>query len=207
MSYLNDTDANVAHLAAQSGLAPSVIRAWLRCERQSVKNITNPLNIRYYGSTGQHLGPGANGKPGVGFAAYDSAFAGLNAVAWLIRNLPAYAGIRAAIKGGQPNTEAMAIEASPWAAGHYGGGGSRQGCISGQIPDSTIHYGPKLTLHIHDRTAVYDHPGGSVIGHIGLASYQAQMADTDGGHWYFIEEGPWAHHWVPAEPWETTSPL
>lgn len=203
MSYLHDTPANVAHLAAKTGMPEATAKAWLRCEAQSVNNPTNPLNIRYYGSTGQHLGPGATGKAGVGFARYDSAFEGLNAAAWLLLNLPAYAGVRSAIHAGGANRVAMAIEASPWAAGHYGGGSGRQGCIARQIPDVPTTPVAGMPLTVHDRTPVYDHPGGPVVSHVSSGTYSVHRSTADGAIWYHVQTGNLAGKWLPAEPWMT----
>lgn len=115
MSTFNTSQANITYLSARTGLAPSVAAAWLANEGQSVPNPTNPLNIRT-GNT-----PNQTGSIG-GFGTYSSPQAGLDAAAWLLNANKAYKGILAAISGGTPVQQAKAIEASPWAAGHYAPG-------------------------------------------------------------------------------------
>ena len=111
----NNTAANVQYLSAKTGLAPSVAAAWLANEGQSVANPTNPLNIRTGGT------PNQTGSIG-GFGTYASPTAGLDAAAWLLKANTAYSGVLVAIGMGTPSQQAKAIEASPWAAGHYSGG-------------------------------------------------------------------------------------
>jgi hypothetical protein len=108
------TAANANYLSRATGMDPAVALAWLKNECQSTPNPTNPLNIRYGNSTGQI------GRVG-GFGRYASTNAGLDSAAHLIMVSSHYAGIRAAIRSGNPAQQARAIELSPWAAGHYGG--------------------------------------------------------------------------------------
>jgi len=112
MATSNATVANATYLANKTGLNPAVALAWLLNEGQSVANPTNPLNIEAGGTSGQ------TGTQG-GFGVYASTQAGLDAAASLINSAPQYAGIRAAIKGGNSQSEAQAIQNSPWAKGHY----------------------------------------------------------------------------------------
>jgi len=132
MTKYNDTPANVAALARDVPLPAIVAHAWIRAEGQAVPNPTNPLNIRYYGVRGQRKGPGADGTPGHGFASYSSAAAGLADAAWILHNLSYYAGVRAVL-GQSPLVIAHAIEASPWAGGHYGAAKGRDGSIARQV--------------------------------------------------------------------------
>jgi nucleoid-associated protein YgaU len=136
MSTNNATPANVAHLAKAVPIPGAVAQAWLNCEAQGTPNPTNPLNIRFYGRTGQRKGPGADGTAGVGFASYASAAAGLDDAAWVLHTLSYYAGVRAVL-GQSPLIVAHAIEASPWAGGHYGAGKGRDGCISRAVRKAT----------------------------------------------------------------------
>jgi hypothetical protein len=106
------TSTNASYLSAASGLHYDVALAWLWNECQSAPNPTNPLNIIKGGTPGQVGSYGA-------FGVYSSPQAGLNAAAWLIRN-GSYSGIRSAIATGDSNAQAVAIQSSPWAAGHYG---------------------------------------------------------------------------------------
>lgn len=123
MSYCGGaTQANANYLSSKTGLDPRVALAWLKNECQSTANPTNPLNILYYGTHGQI---GQRGR----FGTYASTQAGLDGAAWLVNNSGYYSGIRAAIKTGDPVAQARAIENSPWAGGHYGGAGSKDGGI------------------------------------------------------------------------------
>lgn len=138
MAYCGQaTQANANYLASKTGLSPAVALAWLRNECQSVANPTNPLNIRYYGSTGQ------TGKIG-GFATYASPHAGLDGAARLVNNSAYYAIIRAAIKTGNPWAEAHAIELSPWAGGHYGGTSTKYGHIVAALKAITSGSPPSI---------------------------------------------------------------
>lgn len=128
MSFYHDTDANVAYLASViPGMPRLTARAWMRCEGQQVNNPTNPLNIRYYGTGGQI------GRNSAGFGVYRSAAAGLLHAASLIMHLSYYAGVRRVLPTHNALTIARAIEDSPWAGGHYGGGGVRDGCIANYV--------------------------------------------------------------------------
>ncbi len=130
MVFFNDTPANVQTLCQNiPGLPASVAKAWLRCEGQAVSNPTNPLNI-LYGPYRTQIG--AKGRFGV----YKSAEDGLKDAAWLINQSVYYQSVRTAIaqaKGMAAADAAVkvarAIEDSPWAGGHYGGGGNKNGCI------------------------------------------------------------------------------
>lgn len=125
MTYFHDTAANARALAGFLPHMPVITaRAWLHCEGQSIDNPTNPLNIRYTGGWGQ------TGKNRAGFAVYPSTRIGLEAAARLILRLRYYTGVRLALATGDGLKIARAIEESPWAAGHYGGEGSRDGCIA-----------------------------------------------------------------------------
>lgn len=132
MSYSHATTTNIATLRRVSGLESLTCTAWLRCEAQAVNNPTNPLNVRFWGRPGQLRGPGATGVRGVGFAKYSSAAAGL-ADAWrMLKSLApryGYGAVLTAAAGRNPMAEARAIELSSWAAGHYGGTTTRDGCL------------------------------------------------------------------------------
>ena len=132
MTFFNDKPANVAALAAAIPLPNVVAHAWIRAEGQGTNNPTNLLNCRYYGRPGQLKGPGATGAAGVGFAAYKSVAAGVADIAWLLHNSQYYAGIRAVL-GQSPLVIAHAIEASPWAGGHYGASKGRDGTIARSV--------------------------------------------------------------------------
>jgi nucleoid-associated protein YgaU len=140
MTTYNDSAVNVETLARLiPGLPGAVARAWLRCEGQATANPTNPLNYLYYPTA---LQIGAKGRFGV----YASAEAGLADAARTILQLPYYAGVRAVL-GQSPLIVAHAIEASPWAGGHYGAAKGRDGCISravrtatGPVPAPSVAY-------------------------------------------------------------------
>lgn len=129
MTTYNNSAYNITTLAALTGMPKATAAAWLACEGQAAPNPTNPLNIRYWATAGQKLGPGANGSAGVGFASYSSSLAGLQDAAHMIATLSYYSGIRAAIPSRDAVKVAQAIEASPWAGGNYGGGPGKAGCI------------------------------------------------------------------------------
>lgn len=136
---------------ALPGLPLAVADAWLRCETSPGPwHATNPLNIRYYGRTGQIGQLGGSGI-GQGFAVYASAADGLRDAAALILHSSYYAGVRAALAAGDPYRIAVAIERSPWAAGNYGGHADASGtwvpgCIARQIgPEGPVmHSTPSL---------------------------------------------------------------
>lgn len=157
MSTLNDSAYNVTTLAALTGMPKTTAAAWIRCEGQGTPNPTNPLNIRYWGYSTQLLGPGANGSSGVGFARYTSALAGLTDAARMIATSGNYTGIRNAIATRDAVKVAQAIEASPWAGGHYGGGAGKAGCIvrgvnGGAAPSSGGSVGTGVTVSAGGRT-------------------------------------------------------
>jgi hypothetical protein len=131
VSTLNDSAYNVTTLAALTGMPKTTAAAWIRCEGQGTSNPTNPLNIGYWGYSTQRPGPhsSAAGAPGSGFASYSSALAGLTDAARMIATSGHYVGIRNAIATRDAVKVAQAIEASPWATGHYGGGPGKAGCI------------------------------------------------------------------------------
>jgi nucleoid-associated protein YgaU len=122
-THYNDSAANVKALAdAIPGLSGVVARAWLHCEGQATANPTNPLNILYYPT---ELQTGKSGR----FGTYKSAHDGIADAARIIHTLSYYQGVRAVL-GQSPLIVAHAIEASPWAGGHYGAAKGRDGCIS-----------------------------------------------------------------------------
>lgn len=141
MTTYNDTPAIVSRLSRALGSPDEVSRAILRCEGQATPNPTNPLNVRYWARAHQLEGPGANGTPGVGFAAYQSPAAGIDDAIAMLRSLVhehanGYAAILAAVEAWQAHPDqahalgiARAWELSSWAAGHYGGTADRPGCI------------------------------------------------------------------------------
>lgn len=94
-------------LVAATGLDPAVVAAWIGSESGwgVNKNDHNYLNIgpgRSYGSTDQAAGAAAS----------------------MVRGSSLYKSIRDAISI-SPAAQVAAIEASPWDAGHYGGGEHR----------------------------------------------------------------------------------
>lgn len=102
---LSQAEANyAASVAAQTGLAPSVVTTWVGRESGwgTTKNGSNYLNI----------GPGYT---------YPTVAAAASAAANLINTSSDYAGIRTAAATGNPSAQIDAIQASPWDAGHYGG--------------------------------------------------------------------------------------
>jgi hypothetical protein len=94
-----------AGVAKTTGLDPTVVAAWIGAE--SGWGVTKP------GSNYLNIGPGRT------YASTDQAAA---ATAELIGSSQNYTGIRSAVPAG-PAAQVKAIEASPWDAGHYGGGG------------------------------------------------------------------------------------
>lgn len=142
MTTFNDTPANVAALSSGIGLVAAVAARWLRCEGQEVANPTNPLNIRYYpghADAGMIEGPGATGAAGVGFASFGTALQGISYAVGLVTAWAPYHATIAAIRAhpADPYAQARAIELSPWAGGHYGATGTRDGCVS-----SPFHVAP-----------------------------------------------------------------
>lgn len=132
--FYHNTTENVGLLVADiKGLPPVVANAWLECEGQEVNNPTNPLNILYYGRTGQIKQ--ANSR----FAAYADAGHGLADAAWLINTSSYYASVRAALNVGHPIDIAHAIELSPWSAGHYGATSTTLGCIGKAVAAAVGH--------------------------------------------------------------------
>ena len=161
MTYYHVTSANVQSLVDHlEGMTGNVARAWLSCEGQAVNNPTNPLNILYYGATGR----GQIGQRGR-FAVYRSPDHGLRDAAWVIENLSYYAGVRRVLN--DPHRTdlklAQSIEDSPWAAGHYGGGGSKNGCIVGHLKKPVPPPEPAdCYAHIIGHTGVYNSKGQRV---------------------------------------------
>ncbi len=139
MTVYNDGPANIAALVRELGLEPSVARAWLRAEGQSVPNRTNPLNILAGGLTA-NMQTGSSGR----FATFVSPAAGIRAAGTIIRSLApryGYGAILTATKGSDPIAQARAIERSGWAAGRYG---SRAG-VDGLVTRLTRQYPPVET--------------------------------------------------------------
>lgn len=217
MTYFHDSPANVNHLGVGMPLPMVVAKAWLLNEGQEVNNPTNPLNILYYGTNGQ---VGKLGRFGV----YRSAFAGLDAAASTIHRLIYYAGARRAIQSwiASPHDNARiinvarAIEDSPWAGGHYGGGGARDGNIvryaRAHLPGPTTPTSPvRVRLTITQLTPVYAAPFGPLIGHVSKATYDAirsTLINPHTGrrqHWFQVIGATSAIRgkWLPAEPWFT----
>jgi hypothetical protein len=111
------------------GLSPIVAQAWLVNEGQSdsIATPSNPLNIVVRGGgSGSGLETGSNG-PLFTYASWQD---GLKAVAHLLNANSAYSGILAAIKTGNPQAEARAIELSPWSGGNYGATKTKAGAIT-----------------------------------------------------------------------------
>jgi hypothetical protein len=216
VTYFHDTTTNVAALATDLSGPMIVAKAWLRAEGQTVNNPTNPLNIRYYGS------PGQTGRIG-GFATYASAASGLRYAAALILHSTYYAGVRRALATWHANpgnrtaivNVARAIEDSPWAAGHYGGGGSADGIITRYVmshlpiippPAWTGNAYISTLTHVYRFTSTgftpvgYIHGGGtivpvgSMIVHLGLHFYPIL-----GGTWkgYYLHSGETSFKVVP----------
>ena len=140
MSYSHATNANITYLTDLiPGLPRAAAEAWLRCEGQAVNNPTNPLNILYYGSNAR----GQVGERGR-FAVYTSAYRGLADAAWVVKNLSYYAHLRSVLARHPSALDAArAIEDSPWAGGHYGGKGKKDGCIVRNLGGTTG--GPVVT--------------------------------------------------------------
>lgn len=138
MSYRTDTPSNIAALVRLiPGLPAIVAKSWLACEGQATDNPTNPLNILYYPTA---LQIGERGRFGV----YASPEKGLEDVARIIHTLSYYKGVRAVL-GQSPLIVAHAIEASPWAGGHYGANKGRDGCISRAVRSGTASPTPTPT--------------------------------------------------------------
>jgi len=140
VSYSHATNANITYLTDLiPGLPRAAAEAWLRCEGQAVNNPTNPLNILYYGSNAR----GQVGERGR-FAVYTSAYRGLADAAWVVKNLSYYAHLRSVLARHPSALDAArAIEDSPWAGGHYGGKGKKDGCIVRNLGGTTG--GPVVT--------------------------------------------------------------
>jgi hypothetical protein len=102
-----------ATVAKGTGLDPTVVAAWIGAE--------SGWGVTKAGSNYLNIGPGRT------YASTDQAAA---ATAELIGSSQNYTGIRSAVPAG-PAAQVKAIEASPWDANHYGGGGLGQ--IWGQL--------------------------------------------------------------------------
>jgi hypothetical protein len=103
-----DNSAYISELSARTGLATSVVAAWVSRENGADNNVL--------GVTGRN---GVYG--GAGLFSYPSQVAGADAAANLINTSPLYAGIRDAVKTGDPAAEALAIVKSPWRGSQPGG--------------------------------------------------------------------------------------
>ena len=115
MVTFNDTNENVAYLAALFGFEPITAKAWIRLEGQATPNPTNPLNIR---NSLEMIGQTPSG-----FAYFETPFHGLLSARRIVeRNSPAYGydNILAAAWSRDPLRQARVIERSSWAAGNYG---------------------------------------------------------------------------------------
>lgn len=126
--YPSDTPATRSALAVL-GLRPEVIAAWLRCEG-SGPGRNNPLNAR-----GPVL-PGNSGFDAQGFASFPDLATAAQAYLWRLEHV-AGAGYGAilASRGGSALEQAQAIQASSWAAGHYGMTTNPPGCLVRNLPD------------------------------------------------------------------------
>lgn len=115
-------DDFVSKVAAATGLAPDVIKAWVKVEGAYAPNGTghfNFLNLRAHGGTG-YSGVPTSTSPG-GFAQFATVDDAAKETAHWLNTMPNYAGIRQSTSLG-PRSQLAAIAASPWDAGHYQGG-------------------------------------------------------------------------------------
>jgi hypothetical protein len=129
VTYYGPIAQEATLLSQLTGLNPIVAQAWLTNEGQadSIATPSNPLNIVVRGGgSGSGLETGTNG-PLFTYASWQD---GIKAVAHLLNANPAYAGILAAIRTGNPQAEARAIELSPWSGGNYGATSTKSGAIT-----------------------------------------------------------------------------
>lgn len=119
------------------GLYPQVIFAWIVAEdnsqREKIKDDFNPLNIRYlyedqkpWTSSTPYFHE-ANGIKANGVMTYPDLATGIRAVIALLQ-AHYYIAIRGTA-GKSPREQAMAIQQSPWDAGHYNMSDSDPGTI------------------------------------------------------------------------------
>lgn len=107
-------------VAARTGLSLPVVYAWVANEQPPD---TNPAAQGYNWLNVSAASRGVAGTiPATGYPRFASLGAAVAATSRLILTSGYYAGIRAAIKTGNPVLQARAIQNSPWAAGHYGYG-------------------------------------------------------------------------------------
>jgi hypothetical protein len=182
----NDTPENVGYLAALFGFEPIVAKAWLRLEGQSVANPTNPLNIRdSLELTGYITTP--TGKYGY----FEDALRGLYSAKQLITRNKASYGYQAILDSAftrDPFRQAKAIEASGWAAGHYGAdwpnnkGGSITAYVKGQsvLTINTLGLKPTQTLTVPPDTEILDGIG-KVLTKLTVPATYPYLGTTEDG--------------------------
>ncbi|MHB8674576.1 MAG: hypothetical protein ACYDAK_12990 [Candidatus Limnocylindrales bacterium] len=190
----------MSFLAGLFRYEPIVAEAWIALEGQAIPNPSNPLNILSGSIAGGEIG-----SLGGRFAIYPSAADGLTAAYRIVSDLAPMYGyglmLHEAGSGDAP-AQAHAIEASSWAAGHYGLDGHPRGGIGAYVA-SHIANAPRgldpmlnlagypLTVTLSAGQALYEHPGDTVpLVHVsGTAPVAVQAigrAKEPGGGWRLV---------------------
>lgn len=162
-----DQIAFARELAHATGLRPDAIGAWELAEepasRDPVAQGHNWLNLL---SESAWQANGRRTYSGVPVAAWTARFARFNTradavteTAFWIDRFSNYAGIRAS-RGGTALQQVNAIAASPWDAGHYGGGNGIRATL-----DTIEHSGIFTTVPVKPRPRWTVTRDGKVIGH------------------------------------------
>ncbi len=145
-TYPSYSDAARDAIAATLDLSPAAVTAWLRCEG-SGPGRNNPLN-------GRRGMPGAIGytpAPGL-FAIFPDVLTAARGYLYRLRTTPGvgYEAILASA-GKDPRTQALAIQDSDWAAGHYG-----HSCLVDQLPATPPAPSPRHAAVVVIATALYN---------------------------------------------------
>jgi len=111
----------------------------------------NPAGIRPGNPyVDKHFATGTNAS---GFDIFPDSVMGAEAYAYLIAHDPNYAGVRTAIKTGDPQKELSAIAKSGWDSGHYGGNGKNLVAAYNEVTGAKYNFS-----HVYDSTSTQANP-------------------------------------------------
>lgn len=130
--------AFVSRLAELTGLDPKVIQAWVNVEGAYAPNGTGGYNFLNIRESTSRSGVPITGTTSRGFAHFRNGADAATEAAYILEHSSIYQGIRRATQLG-PRSQLAAIAASPWDAGHYGGGRALYNAY-----DSLVHGGSSL---------------------------------------------------------------